>query len=218
MTRQLSVLVADDHPMFREGIAALVDALPWARVVAQAADGDEAVALAVAERPDVVLMDLHMPGTNGLDAIRTLAAELPSAACLVLTMVENHDTVAAALRAGARGYLLKGASRQEITRALEAVGHGEVILGAAVGPAVLTRLMTRTARLTPFPQLTERENEVLDLVARGLSNGEIARRLYLSEKTVRNVVSTVLTKLPAESRPQAIAMARDAGLGGAELP
>ncbi len=217
MTRQLSVLVADDHPMFRAGIAALVDALPWARVVAQAADGDEAVALALAERPDVVLMDLHMPGTNGLDAIRKLANDLPSVSCLVLTMVENDDTVAAALRAGARGYLLKGASRQEITRALEAVGHGEVILGAAVGPAVLTRLMTRTERLTPFPQLTEREHEVLDLVARGMSNGDIARRLYLSEKTVRNVVSAVSAKLPAESRSQAIAMARDAGLGGAEL-
>ncbi len=218
MTAPLSVLVADDHPMFREGIATLVDALPWARVVAQAADGDEAVALALAERPDVVLMDLHMPGTNGLEAIRTLAEQLPSTSCLVLTMVENDDTVAAALRAGARGYLLKGASRAEITRALEAVGNGEIILGAAIGPAVLTRLVTRTERLTPFPQLTEREHEVLDLVARGLSNGEIARRLYLSEKTVRNVVSTVLSKLPAATRPQAMTMARDAGLGGADLP
>jgi DNA-binding NarL/FixJ family response regulator len=218
VTAPLSVLVADDHPMFREGIATLVDALPWARVVAQAADGDEAVALALAERPDVVLMDLHMPGTNGLEAIRTLAEQLPSTSCLVLTMVENDDTVAAALRAGARGYLLKGASRAEITRALEAVGNGEIILGAAIGPAVLTRLVTRTERLTPFPQLTEREHEVLDLVARGLSNGEIARRLYLSEKTVRNVVSTVLSKLPAATRPQAMTMARDAGLGGADLP
>lgn len=204
--------------MFRAGLAALVDALPWARVVGQAADGEEAVALALAQRPDVVLMDLHMPGTNGLEAIRRLAADLPSVACLVLTMVENDDTVAAALRAGARGYLLKGATHEEITRALEAVGHGEVILGAAVGPALLSRLTTRGERLTPFPQLTEREHEVLDLVARGLGNGEIARRIHLSEKTVRNVVSTVLSKLPARSRPQAIAMARDAGMGGGELP
>jgi DNA-binding NarL/FixJ family response regulator len=213
----MRVVVADDHPMFRAGIAALVDALPWAEVVGQAADGDEAVALAHAERPDVVLMDLHMPGTNGLEAIRRLAAELPEVACLVLTMVEHDDTVAAALRAGARGYLLKGATRDEITRALEAVAHGEVILGAAVAGAVMTRLLAGSARLTPFPQLTEREHEVLDLVARGLSNGDIARRLYLSEKTVRNVVSSVLTKLPAETRPQAMTMARDAGLGGAEL-
>jgi DNA-binding NarL/FixJ family response regulator len=218
VTAPLAVVVADDHPMFRAGLAALVDALPWARVVGQAADGDEAVALALAHRPDVVLMDLHMPGTNGLEAIRRLAAELPSVACLVLTMVENDDTAAAALRAGARGYLLKGATREEITRALEAVGHGEVILGAAVGPAVLSRLAARSDRLTPFPQLTEREHEVLDLVARGLGNGEIARRVHLSEKTVRNVVSAVLSKLPAGSRPQAIAMARDAGMGGAELP
>lgn len=218
MTTPLTVVVADDHPMLRAGLAALVDALPWAQVVGQAADGDEAVALARAERPDVVLMDLHMPGTNGLEAIRRLAAELPSVGCLVLTMVENDDTVAAALRAGARGYLLKGATREEIVRALEAVGHGEVILGAAVGPALLGRLTARTDRLTPFPQLTEREHEVLDLVARGLGNGDIARRLHLSEKTVRNVVSTLLSKLPAQSRPQAIAMARDAGLGGAELP
>ena len=203
--------------MFRAGIAALVDALPGAAVVAQAADGDEAVALPLAERPDVVLMDLHMPGTNGLEAIRRLSADLPSAACLVLTMVENDDTVAAALRAGARGYLLKGASRDEIVRALEAVGHGEVILGAAVGPGVLARLVARSDRLTPFPQLTEREHEVLDLVARGLGNAQIAAKLYLSEKTVRNVVSSVLSKLPAETRAQAIAIARDAGLGGTEL-
>ena len=213
----LKVLVADDHPMFRAGIAALVDALPWAEVVGQAADGDEALALALAEQPDVVLMDLHMPGTNGLEAIRRLTAELPSAACLVLTMVENDDTVAAALRAGARGYLLKGASRDEITRAMEAVANGEVIIGAAIASAVMTRLAAGTTRLTPFTQLTDREHEVLDLVARGLSNGDIARRLYLSEKTVRNVVSAVLTKLPADTRPHAIAMARDAGLGATEL-
>ncbi len=218
MTESLKVLVADDHPMFREGIAALVDSLPWARVVAQATDGEGAVAQALAEKPDVVLMDLHMPGMNGLDAIRRLQAELPSAACLVLTMVENDDTAAAALRAGARGYLLKGASREEITRALAAVANGEVILGAAVGAAVLTRLVSRSDRLTPFPQLTEREHEILDLLARGLSNAAIAGRLYLSEKTVRNVVSSLLMKLPAETRPQAIVMARDAGMGVSDLP
>ncbi len=133
-------------------------------------------------------------------------------------MVENDGTVAAALRADARGYLLKGATREEITRAIEAVAHGEVILCTAVGPGVLARLVTRTKRLMPFPQLTEREHEVLELVSRGLSNSYIARRLYLSEKTVRNVVSTILTELPAETRPQAIEMARDAGLGGGELP
>ena len=213
----MKVLVVDDHPMFREGLIAVVESLPWATVVGEAADGDSAVAEALRTRPDVVLMDLQMPGTNGLEATRRVVAQLPETAVVVLTMVENDEAVAAALRAGARGYLVKGASKQEITRALEAAGHGEVILGAGVGAGVLSRLVTRGDALAPFQQLSEREREVLDLVARGLTNGAIAQQLYLSEKTVRNVVSSVLTKLPAATRAEAVARARDAGMGGASV-
>ena len=213
----LTVLVVDDHPMFREGLTSVVDSLPWARVVGEAGDGEAAVAAALRTRPDVVLMDLQMPGTNGLEATRRLAAELPETAVVVLTMVENDEAVAAALRAGARGYLVKGASKQEITRALEAAAHGEVILGAGVGAGVLSRLVTRGDALAPFQQLSEREREVLDLVARGLTNAAIAQQLYLSEKTVRNVVSSILAKLPAASRAEAGARARDAGMGGSAV-
>jgi DNA-binding NarL/FixJ family response regulator len=214
VTRRCTVLVVDDHPMFREGIGAVVDSLPWATVVGEAEDGETALEQARRTRPDVVLMDLQMPGVNGLEATRRLAEELPGTAVLVLTMVENDEAVAAALRAGARGYLVKGAGKRDITRALEAVAHGEVILGAGIGPAVVSRIAARADGLAPFPQLSDREREVLDLVARGLANGAIARQLFLSEKTVRNLVSTILTKLPAKTRAEAVAKARDAGMGG----
>jgi DNA-binding NarL/FixJ family response regulator len=209
----ITVVVADDHPMFRAGIAALVDSLPWATVAAEAGDGDAAVAAALQHRPDVLLVDLHMPGRNGLEVIRELAAAAPQVRCLVLTMVENDVTAAAALRAGARGYLLKGASRDEVTRALRAVANDEVILGPSVGPAVVARLAAGEDRLVPFPQLSPREREVLEQVARGLTNTQVGLRLHLSEKTVRNLVSAVLAKLPATTRAEAIARARDAGLG-----
>jgi DNA-binding NarL/FixJ family response regulator len=214
---ELKVLVVDDHPMFREGLAGVVESLPWATVVGEAEDGEAAVAEALRTRPDVVLMDLQMPGTNGLEATRRIVEAAPATAVVVLTMVENDEAVAAALRAGARGYLVKGASKQEITRALEAAAHGEVILGAGVGAGVLARLVTRGDALAPFQQLSDREREVLDLVARGLTNGAIAQQLFLSEKTVRNVVSSILTKLPAATRAEAVARARDAGMGGVSV-
>ncbi|MGK5113911.1 MULTISPECIES: response regulator [unclassified Geodermatophilus] len=214
MTASRTVLVVDDHPMFRAGLAALVDSLDWATVVAEAEDAVEAVDLAREHRPDIVLMDLHLPSGNGLDATARITGELPGTAVLVLTMVENEDAVAAALRAGARGYLVKGASRAQISRALEAVADGETILGRGVG-AALSRLPAARHALDAFPGLSDREREVLDLVATGLTNGQIAGRLFLSEKTVRNVVSTLFAKLQVANRAEAVARARDAGLGGA---
>jgi DNA-binding NarL/FixJ family response regulator len=209
-----TVVVVDDHPMFRDGLVALVDSLEWAEVVGQAERADDAVAVALEHRPDIVLMDLHLAKGNGLEATARITAELPDTAVLVLTMVENDDAVAAALRAGARGYLVKGASRAQIRRALEAVSEGETILGRGVGGA-LARLSPEGDALAAFPSLTDREREVLGLLAAGLGNADIAGRLFLSEKTVRNVVSAVFGKLEVSSRAEAVARARDAGLGGA---
>jgi DNA-binding NarL/FixJ family response regulator len=209
-----TVVVVDDHPMFRDGLVALVESLDWAEVVGSAERADDAVAVALEHRPDIVLMDLHLAHGNGLEATARITAALPDTAVLVLTMVENDDAVAAALRAGARGYLVKGASRAQIRRALEAVAEGETILGRGVGGA-LARLSPEGDALAAFPSLTDREREVLGLLAAGLGNQDIAGRLFLSEKTVRNVVSSIFGKLEVSSRAEAVARARDAGLGGA---
>ena len=213
MSAPKKVLVVDDHPMFRDGLVALVESLDWTEVVGQAADADTAVALAREARPDIVLMDLHLASGNGLDATARITAAVPGVAVLVLTMVENDDAVATALRAGARGYLVKGASRAQIRRALEAVADGETILGRGTAGA-LARLSPEGDALSAFPTLTDREREVLGQLASGLTNGEIAGRLYLSDKTVRNIVSTIFGKLEVSSRAEAVARARDAGLGG----
>ncbi len=211
----MRVLVVDDHPLYREGLVTAISATPEIIVAGEAADGAAAVRLAVELGPDVVVMDLHMPGLNGIEATRQITAGRPETAILVLTMLDGDDSVFAAMRAGARGYLLKGADRAEIVRSLAAVAHGEVVFGAVIASRVLAFFAAgaTSATLTPFPELTEREREVLDLVARGLTNAEIARRLVLSGKTVRNHVSNVFTKLRVAGRAEAIAQARDAGLG-----
>ena len=216
----LRVVVVDDHPLYREGLVTAMSAMSDVEVVGEAGDGQEAVRVATELVPDVVVMDLHMPVLNGIDATRQITAGLPSVAVLVLTMLEGDDSVFAAVRAGARGYLLKGADRAEIARALHAVANGEVVFSAGIAGRVLAFFAAgpgAAAALDPFPGLTEREREILDLVARGLTNAEIARRLVVSDKTVRNHVSNVFAKLQVAGRAEAVARARDAGLGSSPL-
>ena len=211
----LRVLVVDDHPLYRDGLVTAIAAMLDVEVVGDAGDGAAAVGMARELEPDVVVMDLHMPELNGIDATRRIVADRPDTAVLVLTMLESDDSVFAAMRAGARGYLLKGADRAEIRRALEAVANGEVVFSAGIASRVLSFFAAGpSARaVTPFPTLTEREREILDQVARGLTTTAIAQRLVLSSKTVRNHVSNVFTKLQVAGRAEAVAQARDAGLG-----
>jgi DNA-binding NarL/FixJ family response regulator len=211
----LRVLVVDDHPLYRDGLVTAIAAMPDVEVVGDAGDGAAAVSMAKDLEPDVVVMDLHMPELNGIDATRRIVADRPDTAVLVLTMLESDDSVFAAMRAGARGYLLKGADRAEIRRALEAVANGEVVFSAGIASRVLSFFAAGPSApaANPFPTLTEREREILDLVARGLTNTAIAQRLVLSGKTVRNHVSNVFTKLQVAGRAEAVAQARDAGLG-----
>lgn len=212
----LRVLLVDDHPLYREGLAVALTAMPDVEVIGESGDGESALRLAAEAAPDVVLMDLHLPGISGVEATRRLMDSHPDMAVLVLTMLDGDDSVFAAMRAGARGYLLKGADRAEIARALAAVAAGEVVFSAGVASRVLA-FFSRGSRgrqaLSPFPDLTDREREVLDLVARGLTNSAIAARLVVSEKTVRNHVSNVFAKLQVTRRSEAVARARDAGLG-----
>jgi DNA-binding NarL/FixJ family response regulator len=210
------VLVADDHAGFRAGIVTLLRSLPGTEVVGEAASGDEAVVRAVRGGADVVLMDLSMPGGGGLSATERLAREAPHVAVLVLTMSAEDSSVTAALRAGARGYLVKGASRAEVERALRTVAEGGVVVGAAVAHRVAALVgVPVTEEPAVLTGLSAREREVLDLMASGLDNEDIARRLVLSPKTVRNVVSSVFGKLGSSDRVQVVLRAREAGLGGA---
>jgi len=213
------VLVADDHPVFREGFAALLGNIDGVEVVGTASDGDEAVAAARDLAPDVIVMDVQMPGKDGLEATRAVLAERPETGVVVLTMSEEDATVFAAIRAGARGYLLKGAEPEEVVRAITTVAGGGVVFGAVLAHRIADFFASApSAAESRFPTLTARELEVLNLVAAGLSNAQIAGRLYLSQKTVRNHVHAVLTKLQATDRAQAIVRARDAGLGRGSQP
>jgi DNA-binding NarL/FixJ family response regulator len=215
-TRPLNVVVADDHPVFRDGLQVTLDDEPDITVVAAVADGDAAVAEVLRSSADVVLMDLRMPGVGGIEATARIVAERPDTAVIVLTMSDDDDSVFAALRAGARGYLLKEADATDILRAVRAVAAGEAVFGPRIANRVIAFFSAaglRGAAAAPFPALTDREREVLDLVARGCDNATIARRLFLSDKTVRNHVSACLTKLQVASRAEAVALARDAGLG-----
>jgi DNA-binding NarL/FixJ family response regulator len=211
--RVIRVLVADDHPMFRRGLCATLVEIEGVQVVGAVADGVAAVRAAVELQPDVVLMDLAMPGLDGRSATQAIAAQAPGVAVLVLTMSDDADSIGAALRAGARGYLLKGADEATIARALASVAAGDLVLAQPAAEHVLGVMTGRTSMPAPFPQLTAREREILDLVSRGLGNIAIARRLSLSDKTVRNQVSSVVAKLGVADRAEAIDVARRAGLG-----
>lgn len=210
----IRVLIADDHPVFRFGLRALLASEPDIEVVGEATTGDEVIELAAAVQPDVILMDLNMPGPNGIEATQRILQKHPPIGILVVTMFDD-DSVFAAMRAGARGYILKGAEGEETLRAIHAVARGEAIFS----PTIARRLMQhfaapgRSSSPDPFPELTEREHEVLALVAQGYTNTTIAERLYMSPKTVRNYVSSIFSKLQVSDRTQAAIRAREAGLG-----
>ncbi|WP_243057047.1 response regulator transcription factor [Nocardioides sp. SR21] len=212
--RTLRVAVVDDHPVFRLGMVGLLASLDGIEVAGQAEDAEQAMAV-VDETVDVVLMDLHLGEDSGIETTRALIARLPDLAVLVITMDEDDESVVAAVRSGARGYLLKSASPEEVERGIRAVANGEAILGPQVAMRAMATLTSgRTAVRLPFPELSDREREVLDMLARGYDNATIARRMVLSPKTVRNHVSNVLTKLRVPDRAAAIIKARDEGLGG----
>ena len=208
------VLIADDHVLFRYGMRAMFNSEAEFETVGEASTGEEAVEKVQKLKPDVVLMDIQMPGLNGLEATRRILQADPTIGVVVVTMFEEDDSVFAAMRAGARGYVLKGADAGEVIKVVKAVAEGE----AHFGPDIAQRLMgffsdPKPAPTVAFPELTAREGEVLDLIARGLSNTEIAQQLYVSQKTVRNHVSNIFLKLQVADRARAIVRAREAGLG-----
>ena len=209
------LLIADDHPLVRSGLRALLAATEDLEGVGEAATGEEAVALAASLQPDVIVMDLRMPGLNGIEATRRIVQTHPQMRILVITLFEDDDSVFAALRAGARGYLLKDANEVEVLRAIRAVSSGEAIFSATIAQRLLDFFASPrpTQAVLPFPDLTDREREILTLIAQGRKNAEIAHSLVITPKTVRNYISSIFSKLQVADRAQAIIRAREAGLG-----
>jgi DNA-binding NarL/FixJ family response regulator len=210
------VLVADDHALFRNGLKAILANAEGFEVVGEAATGEEVVEKVAQAQPDIVLMDIRMPGINGIETTRRVLERTPRVGVVVVTMLEDDDSVFAAMRAGARGYILKGADAEEVLKVVAAVAEGEAHFGSEIAKRLIAFFSAPkpAAPSEAFPELTAREAEVLDLIAQGRSNAEIAKRLYLSQKTVRNHVSHVFLKLQVANRAQAIVRAREAGLGG----
>src|SRR5581483_11975834 len=212
----IRVLIADDHTLFRDGLRALLASIPDIQVIGEAASGQETAAQAAATQPDVILMDIQMPDMNGIEATRQILRTSPHIGIIILTMFKDDESVFAAMRAGARGYVLKGASQTVLLRALHAVASGESLFS----PGIAQRLMGFFANLEPtsrpelFPELTDREREILALIAEGQTNAEIADKLVISMKTVRNHVSNIFSKLQVADRAQAAIRAREVGLGG----
>lgn len=211
---KIKILIADDHPVFRFGLGALIATQPDMEVVGEASGGEEAVRLTVLKAPDVVLMDINMPGLSGIEAARRITEMRPGTGILVISMLDD-DTVFSALRAGARGYLVKGSEGDVTLRAIRSIAEGETIFSPAIANRVMNYLTYKqgTPDQVPFPELTAREREILELIAQGLTNAAIAERLVISPKTVRNQVSEIYAKLQVASRGEAVARARDAGFG-----
>jgi DNA-binding NarL/FixJ family response regulator len=211
----LRVLIVDDHPVFLSGLKMLLDSDPRIQVIGEAATGAEAISLAAQAQPDAIVIDLHLPDVNGIEATRAITQTSPHIGVLVLTMYDDDDSVFAAMRAGARGYLVKGAGHSEIVHAIRAVGAGTAVFGPSIARRLIDYFGAQriTTAAAPFPELTQRELEILDLIAAGNNNSGIAERLFLSAKTVRNHVSNIFSKLQVADRAQAIVRARKAGLG-----
>ncbi|GIH06878.1 DNA-binding response regulator [Rhizocola hellebori] len=209
------VLIVDDHPVFLSGLKMLLDSDPRTQVIGEAVTGTEAILMAAQSQPDAVVIDLHLPDLNGIEATRAITHTSPHIGVLVLTMYDDDDSVFAAMRAGARGYLLKGAGLSDIVHAIAAVAAGTAVFGPSIAQRLIDYFAAQraTAALAPFPQLTDREREILNLIAAGNNNTAIAERLFLSAKTVRNHVSNIFSKLQVADRAQAIVRARKAGLG-----
>ncbi len=213
MSEAIRVLIADDHTLFRQGLRSLLAAA--VEIVGEAATGREAVAAAEQLQPDVVLMDIQMPDLSGIEATRRIVQTSPHIGVIMVTMFEDSDSVFAAMRAGARGYILKGAGQEEVLRSIEAVARGEALFGAAIAGRLVSYFSAPRPDIAAdvFPELTPREREVLELIAQGANNPEIAQKLTISPKTARNHVSNIFSKLQVADRADAIIRARNAGLG-----
>jgi DNA-binding NarL/FixJ family response regulator len=212
----IRIVVADDHPVVRGGLVAMLRTIPGLNVVGEASDGDAAVHAVLEYRPDVILMDVRMPGRDGIEATRQIRELVPDCRVLMVTMYDDDATVFTAMQAGAQGYLLKDAEQDDIVRAVHGVVAGEAIFGPGVAARVLAYFSDpprAVAAESPFPELTDREREVLDLLAQGRRNADIAAQLYLSPKTVSNHLTVIFTKLQVAGRGEAIVRAREGGLG-----
>lgn len=211
----IRLVIADDHTFYREGVRTLLRKRPDIEVIGEAASGEEVITRALEQQPDVILMDIKMPGRNGIEATRQILRASPHIKILIVTMFEDDDSVFAAMRAGARGYLVKDADQKELVRAIQAVHQGEAIFSPAIAKRMIGYFaaLPHTASAIAFPKLTEREREILQLMARGRSNAAIATTLSLSLKTVQNHVSNIFSKLQVADRAEAIVRAHEAGLG-----
>jgi len=217
--KPIRILIADDHALFREGLHAILKSVPGVEIVGEAGTGKEALALASKLKPDIILMDIQMPDLNGVEATRRILETRPDVGIIIVTMLEDDDSLFTAMQAGARGYVLKGADKAEMLKSIQALAEGEALFGPAIAGRLLHFFQNKDrhpkseAASISFPELTEREREVLTCIASGDTNAEIAEQLSISLKTVRNHVSNIFTKLQVVNRAQAVIKARDAGLG-----